>query len=487
MARPDGWPWPPRWSASTRTFRSRCSNGSSGRSRPATDRSPSQRREVLAPMHSIYLQTFGCQMNVADSNNLAHQAWSLGCTFTDEPSRADILILNTCAIREKAETRVYGRLGQLKTLKRPGSKLLVAGCLAEKDRAIMRKKAPFVDALLGPRDYRHFKQLLADWGVPTDLPPPQTDFRMPSLEDDPGNDGALEYAHLRALVNISRGCEKFCTYCIVPYTRGPLESLDPDEIEAQVRREIRCGAKEITLLGQNVNSYFHAQTGLTFANLLRRIGRIEGLERLTFLTSHPKDFGPEVVDALTELPNVSPRLHLPLQSASDSVLKAMARLYTIDEYREKVAYFRERLPRWALTTDLIVGYPTETEDDFLATLKLVELGTFEYAFIFAYSPRAGTPAATMSPQVDPAEKIRRLQVLNAAQNEVMRRFNESFIGETVRVLTQGPSKKDPARMAGKSGHNATVIWPRDPATEHRAFVDVSVDQAFQWGLAGTAV
>jgi tRNA-2-methylthio-N6-dimethylallyladenosine synthase len=440
-------------------------------------------------MASIYLQTFGCQMNTADSNGLAHQAWSMGCTFTDDPAQADIIIVNTCAIREKAETRVYGRLGQLKPFKdsKPETKVLVAGCLAEKDRAVMRDKAPFIDALLGPREYNRFKQLLADWGVPTDLAPPETEFTMPSPEDDPGHDGPAQFSHLRALVNITRGCEKFCTYCIVPYTRGPLESLDPDEIESQIRREIRCGAKEITLLGQNVNSYYHAQTGLTFSQLLRRIGRIEGLERLTFLTSHPKDFGPDVVDALVDLPNISPRLHLPLQSASDSVLKAMARLYTIDEYLKKVAYFRQRLPRWALTTDLIVGYPTETEEDFLATLALVERGTFEYAFIFAYSPRAGTPAATMSPQVEPAEKIRRLQVLNTAQNEVMRRFNESFIGETVRVLTQGPSKKDPARMAGKSGHNATVIWPRDPAIEHRAFVDVAVDQAFQWGLAGTPV
>ena len=440
-------------------------------------------------MASIYLQTFGCQMNAADSNGLAHQAWSMGCTFTNDPAKADIIILNTCAIREKAETRVYGRLGQLKPFKdqNPEKRVLVAGCLAEKDRAIMRDKAPFIDALLGPREYNRFKQLLADWGVPTDAPPPETSFTMPSPEDDPGQDGAAQFAHVRALVNITRGCEKFCTYCIVPYTRGPLESLDPDEIESQVRREIRCGAKEITLLGQNVNSYHHAPTGLTFSQLLLRIGRIEGLERLTFLTSHPKDFGPDVVDALAQLPNVAPRLHLPLQSASDSVLKAMARLYTIEEYMEKVAYFRERLPRWALTTDLIVGYPTETEEDFLATLELVKRGTFQYAFIFAFSPRAGTPAATMTPQVDPAEKIRRLQTLNAAQNEVMRNFNESFIGETVRVLTQGPSKKDPTRMAGKTGHNATVVWPRDPATEHRAFVDVAVDQAFQWGLAGTAV
>ena len=440
-------------------------------------------------MASIYLQTFGCQMNAADSNGLAHQAWSMGCTFTNDPAQADIIILNTCAIREKAETRVYGRLGQLKPFKdqHPDTKVLVAGCLAEKDRAIMRTKAPFIDALLGPREYNRFKQLLSEWGVPSDAPPPETTFTMPSAEDDPGLDGAPQYAHFRALVNITRGCEKFCTYCIVPYTRGPLESLDPDEIESQVRREIRCGAKEITLLGQNVNSYRHEASGLDFARLLLRIGRIEGLERLTFLTSHPKDFGPDVVDALVQLPNIAPRLHLPVQSASNSVLQAMARLYTIEEYLEKIAYFREKLPRWALTTDLIVGYPTETEDDFLRTLELVQRGTFEYAFIFAYSPRAGTPAATMTPQVPAEEKIRRLQAVNAAQNEMMRKFNESFLGETVRVLTQGPSKKDSTRMAGKSGHNATVIWPRDARTEGRAFVDVAVNQAYQWGLAGTAV
>ncbi len=433
-------------------------------------------------MPSIYLQTFGCQMNVADSNGLAHQAWSLGCSFTDAPENADILIVNTCAIREKAETRVYGRLGQLKTIKRADSKLLVAGCLAEKDRQIMRKKAPWVDALLGPREYRRFKTLLADWGVPTDLPPPQTPMRLPSAEDAPDSDSPLEYAHLRALVSITRGCEKFCTYCIVPYTRGPLESIPPEEIEEQVLREIRCGAKEITLLGQNVNSYSYE--GLNFANLLRRIGAIEGLDRLTFLTSHPHDFNREVVDALSELPNVQPRLHLPVQSGSNDVLKAMARLYTIEEYLEKIAYFRERLPRWALTTDIICGFPTETEADFQKTLELVRCGTFEYAFIFAYSPRSGTPAATMTPQVDPQEKLRRLQAINTAQNECSRRFHEGFLGETVRVLASGPSKKDATRMAGKSGHNVTVIWPRDEKTKHAASVDVTVEQAHSWGLIG---
>ncbi len=433
-------------------------------------------------MPSVYLQTFGCQMNVADSNALAHEAWSLGCSFTDDPRDADILILNTCAIREKAETRVYGRLGQLKTLKRPGSRLLVTGCLAAKDREIMREKAPWVDALLGPRDYRSFKSLLTAWGVPTDSPPPETPMRLPSAEDAPDADAPAEYAHLRALVSITRGCEKFCTYCIVPYTRGPLESLPPAVIEAQIRREVRLGAVEITLLGQNVNSYNY--DGLDFAGLLRRLGRIEGVQRLTFLTSHPHDFTPRVVDALAEIPTVAPRLHLPVQSGSNAVLKAMARLYTVEEYLDKVAYFRERLPGWALSTDLICGFPTETEEDFAKTLDLVARGTFESAFIFAFSPRAGTPAATMTPQVDPKEKLRRLQALNAAQNEHTRRFCESFIGETVRVLVSGPSKKDPSRMAGKTGHNLTVVWPGDGRTTYGPFVDVVVEQAYTWGLVG---
>jgi len=288
---------------------------------------------------------------------------------------------------------------------------------------------------------------------------------------------------LRALVNITRGCEKFCTYCIVPYTRGPLESIDPEEIETQICREVKAGAKEIMLLGQNVNSYLH-ESGLDFAGLLLRLKVIEGVDRLTFLTSHPKDFDRPVVDALAALPNAAPRMHLPMQSASNAVLEKMARLYTIEEYLDKIAYFREKLPGWALTTDIIVGYPTETEADFEKTLEVVGAGTFEQAFIFAYSPRAGTPAATMTPQVPQAEKIRRLQAVNAAQNEATRRFHESFIGEKVRVLTQGPSKKDATRMAGKTGHNVTVVYPRDERTEHRAFVDVTIDQAYNWGLSG---
>lgn len=436
-------------------------------------------------MTQIYMQTFGCQMNVADSSGLAHQAWSMGCSFVADPALADIIILNTCAIREKAETRVYGRLGQLKLYKdaRPDSKLLVCGCLAEKDRAIMRSKAPWVDALLGPRDYRQFKQLLDGWGVATDAPPPDAVFTMPSAEDDPGQDSHQAYAHLRALVNITRGCEKFCTYCIVPYTRGPLESIDPEEIETQIRRELKAGAKEIMLLGQNVNSYVHG-SGLDFAGLLVRLKAIDGVERLTFLTSHPKDFDRPVVDALAEMTNAAPRMHLPMQSASNAVLEKMARLYTIEEYLDKVAYFREKLPGWALTTDIIVGYPTETEADFEQTLEVVRAGTFEQAFIFAYSPRAGTPAATMTPQVPQAEKIRRLQAVNAAQNDATRRFHESFIGDKVRVLTQGPSKKDSTRMAGKTGHNVTVVYPRDERTEYQPFVDVTIEQAYNWGLSG---
>ena len=436
-------------------------------------------------MTQIYVQTFGCQMNVADSNGLAHQAWSMGCSFVADPAAADIILLNTCAIREKAETRVYGRLGQLKAIKdeHPSTKLLVCGCLAEKDRDVMRVKAPWVDATLGPREYRRFKRLLTDWGVATDAPPPDAVFSMPSAEDDPGQDTHQAYAHLRALVNITRGCEKFCTYCIVPYTRGPLESIAPDEIEEQIRRDVRAGAKEIMLLGQNVNSYLHA--GLDFAGLMLRLRAIDGVERLTFLTSHPKDFDRDVVDALAALPNAAPRMHLPMQSGSNSVLQAMARLYTAEEYLDKVAYFRERLGHWALTTDIIVGYPTETDEDFLKTLEIVQAGTFEQAFIFAYSPRKGTPAATMMPQVPQEEKIRRLQAVNAAQNAATRRYHESFIGERVRVLTQGPSKKDATRMAGKTGHNITVVYPRDERTEHRAFVDVAIDQAYNWGLSGS--
>lgn len=439
-------------------------------------------------MASIYLQTFGCQMNLADSNGLAHQAWSMGCTFTNDLDAADIIILNTCAIREKAETRVYGRLGQFKPIKdrRPGVKLLVAGCLAQKDREIMRAKAPHVDALLGPREYQRFKQLLADWGVPTDAPPRDTPFSLPSLEDDPGADAADEYAHLRALVNITRGCEKFCTYCIVPYTRGPLESLDPDEIERQIRAEIAAGAREITLLGQNVNSYRWEPTGVSFADLLLRVSAIDGLERLTFLTSHPKDFGPDVVDALAAARNIAPRLHLPVQSGSNAVLARMARLYTIEEYMEKVEYFRARCPGWALTTDIIVGYPGETESDFERTLDLAERGTFDSAFVFAFSPRAGTPAATMDGQLPSPEKIRRLQAVNAAISRSMRAFHERFLGERVRVLVQGPSKKDATRMSGKTGHNTTVAWPRDGRLVYHPFVDVVVEQAHTWGLVGQA-
>ena len=264
-----------------------------------------------------------------------------------------------------------------------------------------------------------FKALLADWGVPTDLPPPRHALHDAVAEDDRTQDGPLEYAHLRSLVNITRGCEKFCTYCIVPYTRGPLESIEPEEIESQVRREIRCGAKEITLLGQNVNSY-----------LSRRRTEFRAICCAASVASKDSSgsrFSPRIRKTsvekswtrLREVPNVAPRLHLPMQSASNSVLKAMARLYTIEEYLEKIAYFRERLPALgAHHRSSSAGIRAKPREIFSRHSNSCERGTFEYAFIFAYSPRSGTPAATMTPQVESPERLRRLQAVNTAQHEL---------------------------------------------------------------------
>ena len=278
-------------------------------------------------MASIYLQTFGCQMNAADSNGLAHQAWSMGCTFTNDPAQADIIIVNTCAIREKAETRVYGRLGQLKPFKdmRPDTKVLVAGCLAEKDRAIMRTKAPFIDALLGPREYNRFKQLLTEWGVPSDAPPPRDDVHDAVGR---GRSGAGRRSAVRALPRARQHHARLREVLHVLHRAvharparesRPRRDRKPSAARDPLRRERDHAArpKRQFVLSRSERSRFLASCCL-------RIGRIEGLERLTFLTSHPKDFGPDVVDALAQLPNVAPRLHLPVQSASNNVLKAMA-------------------------------------------------------------------------------------------------------------------------------------------------------------------
>ncbi len=441
-------------------------------------------------MAGIYIETFGCQMNEADSRYIADRATSSGYDVVSDPASANVVILNTCTVRDNAERRAYGRMTQFKALKRadPSLKLVVCGCLAEQDRATMQTRVPYLDGVFGTSDLVRLGDALAAW---------RDDFSDDDLTESRYLQRPLggeadcvtnAFTHLRAFVNVQRGCSYYCTYCIVPYVRGRFDNRPLADIVREVEAAIANGAREITLVGQTVNAYREPATGFDFAELLARVAALPGLDRLTFLTSHPKDFTPKLASALGSIPQLAPRFHLPVQCGSDPVLRRMNRKYTLAEYESKIAVFREHAPDWALTTDLIVAFPGETEADFEATLELCRRMRFAQAFMFVYSPRRGTPAARWEP-VPSEVGGARLRALAAVVDRDVRAYHDGKIGSVVRALVQGPSRKDPTRLAAKTGDNVTVIGHArglgEAALRERPWLDVRLDAAHVWGCDGT--
>ena len=445
-------------------------------------------------MASVYIETFGCQMNEADSQYIADRATASGYEIAATVAEASVVVLNTCTVRDNAERRAYGRMAQFKALKSadPSIKLVVAGCLAEQDREIMRGKVPFVDAVFGTRELGRLGDALAAW---------RPDF--PSDDSDIGEERALlaaiggqadcvgdAYAHVRAFVNVQRGCSYYCTYCIVPHVRGRFDNRSVGEIVTECEKKIAGGARQLTLVGQTVNAFKDPATGADFADLLAIVAALPGIDRLTFLTSHPKDYTPKLaatMGALGARGILEPRFHLPVQCGSDPILRRMNRKYTVAQYREKIATFRERCPDWSLTTDLIVAFPGESDGDFAATLALCEEMSFAQAFMFVYSPRRGTPAALWE-QIAPSTGSTRLQTLAAVVDRGVRAWHERKRGTVVRALVQGPSRKDRTKLAAKTGDNVTVIAPAgelDSTTLGESpWLDVRIDEAFTWGVVG---
>lgn len=443
-------------------------------------------------MPNVYIETFGCQMNEADSQYVADRAVSAGYTVTPNPDDANVVILNTCTVRDNAERRAYGRMNHFNMLKRrdPAVKLVVMGCLAEQDRDRMRTLAPHVDAVYGTRELVQLGDALADW--------------RPSFAESPDEEPALlipmggsadciagAFSHLRGFVTVQRGCSYYCTFCIVPHVRGRFDNRPASDILAQTRELVARGAREVTLVGQTVNAYRDPATESDFGDLCRDVCDVEGIERLTFISPHPKDFSEKMIRDLAALPQMNPRVHLPLQSGSDRILRRMNRKYTRAEFEEKVRLIRTAFPAAAITTDVIVAFPGETEDDFQATLDLVESGIFANAYMFLYSPRRGTPAARW-PQVPREVAAERFARLADAQNARTRSYHDRMIGRTVRALIQGPSKKDPCKVAAKSLDNVTLVAPMPDDFEEAAYakqpwLDVRVEQAFVWGAAGSIV
>jgi tRNA-2-methylthio-N6-dimethylallyladenosine synthase len=401
----------------------------------------------------IYIETYGCQMNVADSELMLGRLKAAGFDRVEAPAEADVILVNTCAIREHAEQRIYGRLGELSRhkLRRPGVVLGVAGCMAQHLKGRLMERVPQVDLVLGPDAYRDLPAL-----VEQAREEPILATRL-SRDETYGDLAPARADGVRAWVSIMRGCDKFCAFCIVPYVRGRERSLPMAEVMRQVEHAAAEGFKEIVFLGQTVNAY--RDRDLDFADLLRAADRVEGIERIRFTSPHPADMTDRAVDAIADSEKVCPHVHLPLQSGSDTVLDRMRRTYTIGRYEALVAKLRSAVPGLALTTDIIVGFPGETEADFEQTRSAMRRIRYDGAFIFKYSPRPGARSAEWPETVSDEEKTGRITALIEEQKQTSLEINEAAMGGEVEVLVEGPAKKNPLQWFGKTLQFKTAVFP----------------------------
>ncbi|MBA4494435.1 tRNA (N6-isopentenyl adenosine(37)-C2)-methylthiotransferase MiaB [Paenactinomyces guangxiensis] len=433
------------------------------------------------------IQTYGCQMNVHDSETIAGILEQMGYTATEEEQEADIILLNTCAIRENAEDKVFGGLGRLKRLKleKPDLILGVCGCMSQEESVVNRilQSYQHVDLIFGTHNIHRLPYLLQNalfskemvvevWSKEGDVVE-----NMPKVRTD----------GLRAWVNIMYGCDKFCTYCIVPYTRGKERSRRPEDVLNEIRDLARKGYQEVTLLGQNVNAYGKDFTDINyrFGDLMDDVRKI-GIPRVRFTTSHPRDFDDHLIEVLAKRGNLVEHIHLPVQSGSSAVLKMMARKYTREQYLELARKIKQAIPDAVFTTDIIVGFPGETEEQFQETLSLVEEMQYDSAFTFIYSPREGTPAAKMKDDVPMEVKKERLQRLNDLQNEISRKKNEALRGQIVEVLVEGESKKNANVLSGRTRTNKLVNFT-GPKHLIGKLVHVRIDEPQTWTLKGVWV
>ena len=433
---------------------------------------------------AVYVETYGCQMNVADTELVLGLLGKAGYARTEDPARADVILINTCAVREKAEERVFARVSALAREKaRPGVVLGITGCMAEHLKDEIRDRAPYVDLVVGPDAYRrlaaHVEVARTGRAV--------TDTALSRDETYEGLDPAqLAAGGVTAPLTIQRGCDKFCTFCVVPYTRGRERGTPPREVLRQARALAAAGFKEIQLLGQTVNSYRFDDVG--FADLLGAVARVEGIERIRFTSPYPLDFSDEVIAAMAETPKVCKHVHLPLQAGSDAVLERMRRGYTFAEFRRLAAALRAAMPAIAITTDLLVGFCDETEDEFQHTLRAQEELRFDGAFTFVYSERAGTAAARKMPDtVPPAVKQRRLAEVIAVQQRITGEIMAAQVGRRESVLVEQPSKRSPAEYLARTDAFRSVIVPAAPPVAPGALVDVTITGSTSATLFGRMI
>ena len=434
---------------------------------------------------TYYIFTYGCQGNEADSEVMAGILEGVGYTLSNDPMNSDVVILNACAIRENAEQRIWGVLGQLKGRKRENPDMIIGicGCMPQEENATQKiiDSYGYIDLVFGTHNRHHLPKLIYEAYITKANVVEVLSNEGTILEDAP----KVRASKHKAWVNIMYGCDEFCTYCIVPYTRGRERSRAKEDIIAEVEELVSLGYKEVTLLGQNVNAYGKdlKLEDYTFGDLLVDLDKT-GIERIRYTTSHPRDLDEKTMQAMANCKSVMPHLHLPVQSGDDAILKIMNRKYTYDDYMSKVNRLKELVPDIALTTDIIVGFPNETHEQYLNTIKLVQAAQFEGAFTFIYSPREGTPAAKMADNISEKEKHDRLVHLNTFINDGYKKGHERFVGKVVKVLVDGESKNGEGMMCGYSEHNKlTHFAANDPALVGQ-IVNVKVTEAKTWFMIG---
>ena len=443
-----------------------------------------------ADLKKVYIRTFGCQMNDYDSDKMSDvMQVAEGYVPTDDPEQADLILFNSCSVREKAQEKVFSDLGRVKHLKSKGVMIGVGGCVASQEGAAIIERAPYVDVVFGPQTLHRLPQLLERRRT---LGRPQVDISFPEVE---------KFDHLpparkegaSAFVSIMEGCSKYCSYCVVPYTRGEEVSRPFEDVLTEVAGLADQGVREVTLLGQNVNAY-RGKMGDTaeiadFALLLEYVAEIPGIERIRYTTSHPNEFSQRLIDVYAKVPQLVNHLHLPVQHGSDRILSAMKRGYTTLEYKSTIRKLRAIRPDISLSTDFIVGFPGETEDDHARTLKLIEDVGFDASFSFVFSPRPGTPAAALHDDTAQEVKLARLQQLQALIEDNVRRISASRVGTVQRILVEGPSRKDPNELMGRTECNRIVNFAAGPNVGRLIgqMIDVSITSALPHSLRAEVV
>ena len=438
----------------------------------------------------VFIKTFGCQMNEYDSDKMADVLGAAqGYEPTDDPEQADLILFNTCSVREKAQEKVFSDLGRVKHLKQKGVLIGVGGCVASQEGEEIIKRAPYVDVVFGPQTLHRLPELLNERQRQQ---APQVDIRFPEIEKfdhlPPARvDGAS------AFVSIMEGCSKYCSYCVVPYTRGEEFSRPFDDVLTEVAVLADQGVKEVTLLGQNVNAYRGpmGDSGeiADFALLIEYVAEIPGIERIRYVTSHPNEFTPRLIEAYGKVPKLVSHLHLPVQHGSDRILMAMKRGYTAMEYKSIIRKLRAVRPDLSLSSDFIVGFPGETDDDFGKMMKLIEDVGYDASFSFIFSPRPGTPAANLHDDTPHEVKLKRLQHLQAVIEQNVRAISASRVGTVQRLLVEGPSRKNPAELMGRTDCNRIVNFDGGPngARLQGQMIEVQITEALPHSLRAHAV